>query len=287
MPAMTARWGLGMHVSSLSGVRFMTMIPRHSTSHHYREGNLDDGGYLSKNSYYLKSTIYKLLVPVAIFKLINNRLTLVDLQLDPRIYSQYYLAKLLYLAYTQDFIFAHLSPPLSYDPYHQEWPDLRKTNPRIYYRQGFPAGRIDNALDTLITSDSSGASRVLSFGHFEKMLDKIVDSDVKSPLGVAKDMFFSFHPQKRPVLWRILICHAHIYDCVLRIRYETKCDIEHLSRICQSLLSLERERQKYNWRQKEAEADNRQVLEEPFAVAKEYLRQKLSEPYMIRCNYDT
>src|SRR5689334_16277557 len=36
LPTMTACWGLGMHVSSLSGVRFMTMIPCHSTPHHYR-----------------------------------------------------------------------------------------------------------------------------------------------------------------------------------------------------------------------------------------------------------
>src|SRR5262249_2549810 len=30
-----------------------------------REGNLADGRYLSKNSYFLKTTVYKLLVPVA------------------------------------------------------------------------------------------------------------------------------------------------------------------------------------------------------------------------------
>jgi hypothetical protein len=251
-----------------------------------REGNLADGGYLSKNSYYLKTTVYKLLVPVAIFKLINNRLTLVDLQVDSKIYSQYYLAKLLYLAYTQDSIFARLNPLLEYDPYHPGWLELRKTNPQVYYRQGFPAGRLDNALDSLISTDSTGANRVLSFGRFEEMLDKIVETDVKSPLGAAKDMFFSFHPQKRPLLWRILIFQAHIYSCVLRIRYETECDIKHLRKISESLFSIDQERRKYDWRQNEVEADKRKVLEEPFGAAKEYLRQKLSEPNISRSNPD-
>jgi hypothetical protein len=247
-----------------------------------REGNLAEGGYLSKSSYYLKTTVYKLLVPVAIFKLINNRLTLVDLQVDSKIYSQYILAKLLYLAYSHDFVFAGLNTLLPYDPYHSGWVELRKTDPQIYYRQGFPAGRLDNALDSLISTEGSGPQRMLSFGRFEELLDKVVETDVKSPLGVAKDMFFSFHPQRRPVLWRILVCQAHIYSCVLQIKYKSSCDIEALRSLIMNSLSLEQERRKYDWRQDKAEAPDVKVLEEPFAVAKEYLRRKLSEPYISR-----
>jgi hypothetical protein len=176
----------------------------HSLAERAREGHLEEGGYLSKNSYYLKTTIYKLLVPVAIFKLIHSRLTLIDLQVDTKIHSQYFLAKLLYLSYTQDQIFARLGKKLAYDPYSQGWADKRKTNPEVYWRECFPAGRLDNGLDSLITQVPNGASHVMSFGHFEDSFNKISENDVSSSLGVARDMFFLFHPQRRPVLWRIL-----------------------------------------------------------------------------------
>lgn len=244
-----------------------------------REGNLGPDGYLSKNSYYLKSTIYKLLVPVATYKLIYSRLTLVDLQVDARIHFQYFLAKLLYLTFTQDYKFAHHNPKLDYDPYHPGWHDLRKNNPRVYYRQGFPAGRLDNALESLTDSSIKGATQLVSFGHFEESLDNINEEDVKSPLGVARDMFFSFHPNKRPVLWRILICQACIYDCVLRVRYESDFGLTKMQQLLEDVCSPTQNRKLYDWRQTDKEADDRQVLEVPFQVARGYLHQKLREQF--------
>jgi hypothetical protein len=244
-----------------------------------REGHLGNDGYLSGNSYYLKTTIYKLLVPIVIFKLINKRLTLVDLQLDAKIHTQYCLAKLLYSAYAQDMIFARLPPNLEYNPYQPGWSELRKDVPQIFYRQGFPLGRLDNALESLITHDGPEGN-VLSFGRFEEMIELLEKTDVRSSLGVAKDMFFSFHPQRRPVLWRILICQACIYRCVLGIRYGNK-DIRILRGMVENFCPNEQERRKYDWRQNKTEAPDGVVLEEPFLVAKAYFKQKISEPLIL------
>ena len=50
--------------------------------------------WLSSEAYYLKNTIYRLLAPLAIFRLMQRRLTLFDLNLEPCINVQYLLIKL-------------------------------------------------------------------------------------------------------------------------------------------------------------------------------------------------
>jgi hypothetical protein len=74
-----------------------------------REGKLgpDRISWLSPKSfyynYYTTSTIYKLLSPLVFLKLIQRRLTLVDLAVDPHINDQYALAKWLYISFTESF----------------------------------------------------------------------------------------------------------------------------------------------------------------------------------------
>lgn len=50
----------------------------------------------SKDNYYLKATIYKLILPMAVFRLMQRSLTLYDLQLEDYFRIQYILAKFLY-----------------------------------------------------------------------------------------------------------------------------------------------------------------------------------------------
>jgi hypothetical protein len=83
-----------------------------------RRGELGGNrGWLSDtHAYYLASTIYNLLAPLVIYRLIQRRLTLVDLTVDPHINSQYLLAKRLYISFTDDFEFARIEPSIDYDP---------------------------------------------------------------------------------------------------------------------------------------------------------------------------
>ena len=148
-----------------------------------------------------------------------QRLTLVDLQVDATIYTQYLLAKTVYLSYTDDFHFARLGKRLEYNPYVEGWREKREENPQVYRRQGFALGRLDNALDALVVNDEKGISRFMSFSQFEEKFDAIEEEDVNSSLGTARDMFFGFHPNTRPVLWRILIAQALLYRCILELSH--------------------------------------------------------------------
>src|SRR6266571_930724 len=56
-----------------------------------RLGDLEPKGWLSSKDYYLSSTIYFLLSPLVVFKLMQRSLTLVDLTVDPYLNDQYLL----------------------------------------------------------------------------------------------------------------------------------------------------------------------------------------------------
>jgi hypothetical protein len=172
------------------------------------------------DEYFLKTTVYYLLLPCAVLRQISRRLTLVDLQLDNSIHSQYILAKAIYHSFTHDMQIAKLANS-TYTPYVQKWREKRIENPRVFRRQGFPLGRLDNALDIFIneeyTKEGTKSYSFMTFGEFEEKFNAIKEDDVNSILGTSKDMFFQFHPATRPILWNILIIQAALYDGILKL----------------------------------------------------------------------
>jgi hypothetical protein len=172
----------------------------------------------TSRGYYLKATIYHLLAPCAIVRLMERNLTLVDLRLIPRIYAEYTLGKALVRAFTDDVFLAELSPALEYSPYVDEWREKRMANPQTFRRQGLPIGRLDNSLDALIVSRSADGQEIetlISFGEFEKLFDSTPEGDVSGSIGAPRDLFSQFHPYTEPVLWRILMTQMVIYTALL------------------------------------------------------------------------
>ena len=116
-----------------------------------RNGNLaPEETWLDRPGYYMASTIYNLLAPAAVFKLIQRRLTFIDLTVEPHIKAQYYLAKAIYLSFTDSFDLAEAHPTIPYNPDAPAWKELRKREPSQYWRQHLPVGRLDVAVEGLI-----------------------------------------------------------------------------------------------------------------------------------------
>ena len=82
-----------------------------------KEGNLGPERYwLSTDHYFIRSTIYQLIAPMTAFKLLQHRLTNIDLKLDQSINIQYILAKILYYTFSSSPDLARSEPAIPYDP---------------------------------------------------------------------------------------------------------------------------------------------------------------------------
>ncbi|MDQ3804091.1 MAG: hypothetical protein M3416_09710 [Acidobacteriota bacterium] len=199
-----------------------------------RNGDLDPpNSWLSGPGYYLTSTLYNLLIPCAAFRLLQERLTLVDLEVDSRIKDQYLLAKWAYVSFTDDFSLAHIEPALPYSPFAPVGRTRRAAEPAQYWRQGVPLGRLDAAIDGLITAGANGVSRLLTYGEFETALAADL-AGTGMRYGILADVFDHFHPRTRPILWRILIVQALLHRELIRIfrsRGSSTRPIELLARV--------------------------------------------------------
>ena len=234
-------------------------------------------GWLGTPRYYMTSTIYELLAPLAIYKLMKRRLTLVDLQLDPRIATQYTLAKILYLTLSCDFEFASQNPIIQYTPNIRGWEEKRKKEASIYWRQGVPLYNLDSAVEEILNHEAESPF-LRSFGEYKRFIfddgEQNRDSkEMKSEPYYYKlaDVFLGFHPKTRPVFWRALIAQAHLHRLIIKLFVTDTYDpTENLLNI---LPIPEEEREKFEWRSPaDSEVSNDTVFQEPFSAAVTFVK---------------
>jgi hypothetical protein len=182
-----------------------------------RDGDLNPGrNWLAGPGYYLTSTLYNLLAPCAVFRLLQERLTLVDLEVDGLIKDQYLLAKWVYVSFTDDFSLAQTEPVVPYTPFEQAAPAERCRHPARYRRQGVPIGMLERAVEGLVKTGAGGAQTLLTYGEFEAALAADL-AGRGARYGVFAEVFDEFHPRTRPVLWRILVAQALLHRELLRV----------------------------------------------------------------------
>lgn len=237
-----------------------------------RDINRDGSGWLDTDAYYLASTLYTMLAPLAVFRLMRRKLTLVDLNVDPLLARQYQVAKQLYMMLSEDFEFAALKPVLPYEPFVANWTQERRRDPQRHWRQGVATRRVDNSVDALIIADAAGHERLMSFGQFDGLFADDA-SDLHREVAVVADIFQGFHPATRPILWRILVTKAHVYESLVAIRNPAAANGTGIDAPWDAI--GEDDRAPFDWRADPSEASDDEVLVEPFEVARQYLRQHL------------
>jgi hypothetical protein len=253
----------------------------HSLARSARLGHLRPvpPGWLSTDDYYMLSTLYLLFAPLAAVNLINRRLTLVDLTVDPYVNMQYILAKYLNWPFTSDFDLAKAAPTLLYDPFVVDWQRKRTREPATYWRQGMALGTQEKLVEALFISSPNEPLRVMSFGQFEDLY-RDAKSEVYQRFNPVSDLFLDFHPKTRPVLWRILITQAHLWQTFIHIR-ERKLAASMGPLYPWDAIPADA-RHPYDWRQTAADATDEEVLVQPFAAAEQFLRDKLEKPLSPR-----
>jgi hypothetical protein len=174
-------------------------------------------GWLSFPNYYMLSTIYQLLAPLAAFKILQMRLTTVDLELDPLVKTIYLLSKHLYLTFSAETDLAHTSTKTNLGDI-DELPDYQG------YDQGI-AGYLDDGTEALIEhySQPEKVLRIKTFGEFNKkyvMKNDMIEINgkrVETPFDRIYRIFKFFHPETKPVLWRILVEQLYLYNALKNV----------------------------------------------------------------------
>lgn len=146
---------------------------------------------LSKEEeYYFRTTLYKFLAPITIFRLMQNHLTTFDLELEPYYKNHYSLAKCVYFSFAD------------YDNISKAEPHINDSQVQTESsKEGVDRGKIDRLADLLLDDND----RVITFGKFE---DKCLKPPIVKPFDDFALLFKEFNPHKRRVLWRILIIQA-------------------------------------------------------------------------------
>lgn len=239
-----------------------------------RNGDLEPNvGWLSGDNYYLRNTLYRLLSLVALFQLLQDRLTQFDLRLEPNIWVQYSISKYLAWALTEHYSLAACEPCIPYNPDRDS-----KNWDGVAQWQGLPSGRVETAGQSLIIPAQDGTLRVMRFGEFD---DAFADhnSNLHRACEPVASLFHNFHPRTHPVLWRVLIMQTLLSSACTATRdplsttqHETGSEISTWNFIPRALRAV------YDWRQPGDMIDDPQVLEEPFEVAIHYLETRLGNP---------
>ena len=177
-----------------------------------RQGHLGThaDSWIDQDGYYLRSTAYKLILPAVMFRLIQRRMTFLDLKLDNVLRLRYLLLKNLVHSFVDAFDFAALEPRLTYDPVWED-PTFR-SNPAVYRPQGFVVGDLENLLDELVM-DENGTLRALSFGEFEKHLQAAKRADSRLHDLIA--LYRGFAPEDHPVLARMIVGQAGLCSLLM------------------------------------------------------------------------
>jgi hypothetical protein len=261
-----------------------------------KEGNLGPDRYwLSTDHYFIRSTIYRLIAPMAAFKLLQHRLTNIDLKLDQSINIQYILAKILYYTFSSSPDLARSEPAIPYDPdqigaeskglEESTKKERRAKYPERFWLQRLKVGTLDILAETLILFEEGNNFRIKSFGEFEQQFFKkgesaVSDDSNNNTFEVFFTIFSYFHPRTRPVLWRVLIIQAYLYNAIKNIHNAEEFNISNFDEFMK-LFEIEKVKSKCDWIQSH-EVVSDEEFDTPFKAAENYLKAQVADVLEIK-----
>src|ERR1700738_1369905 len=69
---------------------------------------VDGSGWLASHNYYWQSTVYYLLAPLTSYRILQRRITAIDLRLEPSLQGQYEILRLMFHVFAADFDLAQV-----------------------------------------------------------------------------------------------------------------------------------------------------------------------------------
>lgn len=212
-----------------------------------RDGRLDADGksrLRADSPAYLPSSVYRLFAPLAVLRLCQNQLTVLDLTVDPEIRKQYIAMKAVYRSWS-------------------DGPNLCTTSAR---RQNLGLQHVEKMVEGMLVVDAPGGdARCVTYGEF---LAAIRDEHSKAYLPADRivNMFVDFHPRTKPMLWRILITQAHLF----RFLMDSVGPADQRPASPAAAIPKD-EWEIFDWRRVPTEASREESIDEHFRAAEAYL----------------
>lgn len=232
-----------------------------------KEGTrLDAGVWHDFESHYFRTTIYNLLAPLAIFRLIQKRITFADFRIEESVYLQYSLIKMLFYSFADDFKLARMRNLPEDRIYFEKWKEQHKTPDPNFVRQGLQSNKIDVLTSAFLVSEGESI-RLLSFAEFEAGLENA--HGIREKIQEGFDLFKGFHPEKKSILWGILLVHACIHSFIIKTTFHRDFNPEMLKKHIETFFTNNPD---LSWTSEETEI-SRQTLE----AAKKYLLHTLNK----------
>jgi hypothetical protein len=215
---------------------------------------------------YLPSTLYRFMAPLATYHLCQQRLTTVDLSVDDELQRHYLLAKMLYRSWTDGAELAEIGvgggTPLRYEP------GRKHHDPSISARQHLNLQKIERIIESMIVEpDHENRPRCVTLGEFFRTY-AAPESTFRDAVEPLRDLFIDFHPGSRPVLWRLLIVHAYLYQGLNGHALTPEESFE-------SVFGDE-DRHHLYWTDSEPGSIDQAKLDEPFVAARAYLTSQIA-----------
>lgn len=183
-----------------------------------RRGHLGSGPEswtaVHADNYYLHSTSFRLIRPLACHRLLMERVTQVDFSLDDGIRAAMVLLKAYRDVLSSPFELAARPPARPYAYLHAAPGALPQIgDERVQRMQHVYVDQLENAVDALVTAEPGGL-RLKRFSAFRAELD--------DPAKDTARLFFlpgyiteGFAPDTRPVLWRAILAGALLLKAML------------------------------------------------------------------------
>jgi len=167
-----------------------------------------DEGY----NFYKSSSFYKLFAPIASFKLLNDKLSKEDLDMDPRMMIQFEVGKYIFFSFSGDRAIAKLLGDENYESRVDENPNVR---------QGIWGAEIEK-LCAYFIEHGQKETRLKRYDEFDKdykkwKLGESVSDLASSTFEILEKLFYQFNiDRNNMILWRILIDQTRMYISLIK-----------------------------------------------------------------------
>ena len=158
------------------------------------------------------ATVYEILAPAALVRMLDRNLTLADMHLEPQVSVEYGLMKVAYRVLADSSSIASIYTEVSGGD-HVDIRDEELQSCQVDEAADALIGSMPNDFQTGAATDLPGS--LLTFSQFRTVLANIDVRHDKPGLSSIIALLDDFTPARRPVFWSALVTQVLLYGCYL------------------------------------------------------------------------